>query len=1147
MTATTSVVIKRNGQPEERDIAKVQRVLAWATTGYNDDSLTPIDDVSASTIELRANIQYYPGMPTSEVHASLVLAAEQLIREESPNYDHVAARLLWFSLRKEAYNSHRVPSIYSLVKTGVAEGYYDPELLQVYTEEDWRGMDILVDHRRDDLLRYAGVRQVQNKYAIHDKTGRIRETPQVVYLMAAATLYQNYPRESRLGWISRYYNQLSLQKVSLPSPVMNGVRTPSRQFSSCVLIDAADELTSIGAVGTAALMYGAKRAGLGINMGRLRAEGQNVAGGLFKAAGPVPFFKFERSAVKGCSQSGMRAASATMNYPFWHLDFFTLIELKNNKGTEDERVRNVDYCVHLNRIIFERIADDGYLTLFSPEEVPELYEAFYSSDIDRFRQLYEKAEANPDLTKKQVPVMQLVNKLLIERWETGRIYIMFADTANRQTPIEEPIYMTNLCFGGENRLLTENGYVTMEEAYRMGGESTYAQREHGSLRVVNRHGVVPATQVYKVDDSAALYTVKYKSGRSVTATSDHQHIMVDGSRKTTKDLAVGDAVPVLLDGHHFGTRHDPFYAELAGAVIGDGSLAVARGKHLVAMLRSWDNPALIEHWVDILNKWRAEHGKEPVSAFCAQHMVEFDYIRYTKSSHFLGQALAEDGLWQRDKHKVPASIWNSDRETVAAFLRGLFDTDGHFQANPRGGAAVVLNQAHAKLLSEVQTLLGWLGIDSRILSDKPRDTPDSTKAGRKVWGKRQAYRLFITRRVNLARFQELVGFADSSKLAKLTQYLEAHAGSRNSNNANQDYIESVTFDRMDSTYCLTEPDNNEVVVNGVVIGQCVEILQHTSPIDAFDQARGLIALCTLSAINWANIKSLADMSEACELAVRALDELLDYQDYLHPAARRHTQMYRPLGVGVINFAYWYQAQGFRWGEGLEEVSRMAEMQYYCLMKANVQLAKEKGPCERPGKYAKGWLAFDESAIPVKLYLGEKLWNELRADMIKYGVRFATVAALMPSEASSIVSNALNGTEPPRALVTNKGSEDGRYPQVAPGIGVVDYQLGWDIFARDYLTTLARFQPFTDQGMSANTTYDARHYPGQQVTLDQLLDDITMAYELGYKTLYYNNQNKVQKIGTDAGVDMAPMPISMVEPESVATEFEMGCGSGACAI
>lgn len=772
MTATTSVVIKRSGQAEERDITKVQRVLAWATTGYNDDSLTPIENVSASTLELRANIQYYDGMPTSEVHASLVTAAEQLISVETPNYDHVAARLLWFALRKEAYDSHRVPSIYSLVKTGVAEGFYDPELLQVYTEEDWRGMDILVDHRRDDLLRYAGVRQVQNKYAIHDRAGRIRETPQIVYLMAAATLYQDYPREARLGWVSRYYNQLSLQKVSLPSPVMNGVRTPSRQFSSCVLIDTADELTSIGAVGTAALMYGAKRAGLGINMGRLRAEGQDVAGGLFKAAGPVPFFKFERSAVKGCSQSGMREASATMNYPFWHLDFFTLIELKNNKGTEDERVRNVDYCVHLNRVIFERIADDDYLTLFSPEEVPDLYEAFYSSDIDRFRQLYEKAEANPKLIKKQVPVMQLVNKLLTERWETGRIYIMFADTANRQTPIEEPIYMTNLC---------------------------------------------------------------------------------------------------------------------------------------------------------------------------------------------------------------------------------------------------------------------------------------------------------------------------------------------------------------------------------------VEILQHTSPIDAFDQARGLIALCTLSAINWANIKSLADMMEACELAVRALDELLDYQDYLHPAARRHTQMYRPLGVGVINFAYWYQAQGFRWGEGLEDVSRMAETQYYCLMKANVQLAKEKGACERPGKYARGWLAFDESAIPVTLHLGEKLWNDLRADMIKYGVRFATVAALMPSEASSIVSNALNGTEPPRALVTNKGSKDGRYSQVAPGIGVVDYQLGWDIYAHDYLTTLARFQPFTDQGMSANTTYDARNYPEHQVTLDTLLDDLTLAYELGYKTLYYNNQNKVQKAGTDAGID--DLPIAMIEPAATAEpEPEMmGCGSGACAI
>jgi ribonucleoside-diphosphate reductase alpha chain len=728
-------VEKRNGKLVPHDLSKVQKVIAWACDGGNGDGLVPIKGVSPSAIELAAKLKYRNGMKTSEIHRFLIEGAESLIGEDSPNYDLVAGRLANFELRKEVYGTFRIPHIYDLVKKGVKAGYYHSEVIGLYSEDEWNRIEAFIDHSRDYSMKYVGVMKMKNSYLVQNKnTGEVYETPQVAMMLIGACLFASYPVETRLSYVKRFYDAVSTFKISLPTPVMAGVRTTSKQYSSCVLVDIDDSLDSIGLAGTVLMKYGANRAGLGINVGRIRGQGQPVKKGLFQAGGPVPFYDFLRKAVKSCTQSGIRPASGTFNYPFWHLDFYTLIELKNNKGTDENRIRNMDYCVHFNRLIFERLArKGGEITLFSPEEVPTLYELFYGKDYTAFLAEYERCEADPSLTKRTTSANKLVVKFLTERIETGRIYAMFADNANLHTTLKDPIYMTNLC---------------------------------------------------------------------------------------------------------------------------------------------------------------------------------------------------------------------------------------------------------------------------------------------------------------------------------------------------------------------------------------VEVLQATKPMQL--DGSGRTALCTLAANNWGEIHTEEDMAEACEMSIRALDALLDFQEYQDESAYAHTMMYRPLGVGIINFSYWLHSSGMVWGEKLSAVSAKAESQYYWLLHASVQLAEEKGGIDPALTiHADGKFVWELGARPAE---PTRDWEPLRARMVKFGVRNATVSANMPSEASSQVSGATNGIEPPKDLVTTKGSKDGKYPHVVPGYAKLNhlYQTQWTIPVPDYLATAGRLQQWNDQGMSSNTSYDPFRFPKGMVPMTALLSDFYLAWKLGFKTLYYSNQNKVEE-------------------------------------
>jgi ribonucleoside-diphosphate reductase alpha chain len=621
------------------------------------------------------------------------------------------------------------PSLKEVVDLNVGRGLYDPEIVAMYSDEEWAEIGAMVDHGRDDLFRYAGAEQMTKKYLVQNrKTKQVYETFQFPYILVAAILFSKYPKDTRLNFVKRYYDLVSQHYVSLPTPIMAALRTNRKQFSSCTLIEAGDSLKSINAAASAIVDYASNKAGIGLNIGRIRAEGQLVRGGDAVTTGVLPFAKYFAAALKSCSQGAVRGASATFNYPVWHLEFPTLIELKNNKGTDETRLRTVDYCVHLNLVMYERLVNKGNITFFSPDEVPGLYEAFYSPDTDAFRALYEKYEADPDIRKLVKPAAEVFAKLLTERYDTGRIYILHADLVNKHGSLFESINMTNLC---------------------------------------------------------------------------------------------------------------------------------------------------------------------------------------------------------------------------------------------------------------------------------------------------------------------------------------------------------------------------------------VEILQATIPMGREDSE---IALCTLSAINVGKIETYDEMAEACELANRALDELLDYQDYPHPAAERHTMKYRPLGIGIIGFAHWLAKNGLRWGdaETPQKVSELVESMAYNLIHTSMVLAKEKGSCSVRTKYHDGIFPFDtysEGQITTTLTLRPQ-WDALRENLKKYGIRNATNMSFMPSETSSQLANETNGMEPPKQLITTKGNKEVSATQVVPDYIKLNhlYQTVFEVRTRDYITVVGVFQKFIDQSISANTPYDPTK---GAISTSQLIQDVMFAYKNGVKTLYYN--------------------------------------------
>jgi ribonucleoside-diphosphate reductase alpha chain len=753
-------VTKRSHKREPIDMEKIHRVITWAAEG--------LEHVSVSEVELRSHIQFFDGIETETIHETLIRSAADLISETTPDYQYLAARLAIFHLRKKAFGQFEPPALYDHVTNMVESGKYDPHILADYTKADLDELDEYIDHWRDLNFSYAAVKQLEGKYLVQNRvSGKIYESAQFLYMLVAACLFAKEPKSQRLSLVKKFYDATSTFKISLPTPIMSGIRTPTRQFSSCVLIECDDNLDSINATASSIVKYVSQRAGIGINAGRIRALGSDIRGGEAFHTGCIPFYKYFQTAVKSCSQGGVRGGAATLFYPLWHLEAESLLVLKNNRGVEENRVRHLDYGIQLNRLMYQRLLKGQHITLFSPSDTPGMYEAFFA-DQEKFERLYLQYEQDERIRKRQVKATELFSLMMQERASTGRIYIQNVDHCN---------------------------------------------------------------------------------------------------------------------------THSAFNPEVA--------------------------PIL--------------------------------------------------------------------------------------QSN-----------------------------------------------------------------------------------------------------------------------------------------LCMEITLPTKPLSNVNDAEGEIALCTLSAFNLGALQSLEELNQLAPLAVRALDNLLDYQDYPMPAAKQGTLSRRSLGVGVINLAYYLAKNGARYSDGSGNglVHRTFEAIQYALLKASNELAREKGACKgfAETSYAQGLLPIDTYKKDLDSICDEPLhldWEALRTDIQKYGLRNSTMSALMPSETSSQMSNATNGIEPPRGLVSVKASKDGILKQVVPEIDQLkdQYEKLWDMPNNTgYLQIAGLMQKFVDQAISTNTAYDPARFPDAKVPMQVLLKDLLTAYKLGIKTLYYHNTR-----------DGASEAIEAVEKE------DDSCAGGACKI
>lgn len=432
-------VVKRDGSKEPLNIDKIHRVVEWACEG--------LAGVSVSEVELASHVQFYNNIKTTDIHETMIKAAAELISEDTPNYQYVAGRLINYQLRKEVYDQYDpYPLVVHYHQTRNA-GYYDCCLSERYTPEEWEELDRYIDHDRDNNLAYAAMEQFRGKYLVKNRvTNKFYETPQMAMMLISMTLFQNYIKD-RIKWVKELYDALSTFDISLPTPIMAGVRTPQRQFSSCVLIEADDNLDSINATSSAIVKYVSQKAGIGIGGGRIRALGSPIRNGDATHTGVIPFYKLFQAAVKSCSQGGVRGGAATLHYPFWHLEVEDLLVLKNNKGTEDNRIRHLDYSVQFNKVMYERLLSGGSITLFSPHDCPDLYDAFFR-DADAFRSLYEKYERSTKIRKKTVSAVDLFSSFMQERKDTGRVYFQNVDHCNDHGSFDKNkalIKMSNLC------------------------------------------------------------------------------------------------------------------------------------------------------------------------------------------------------------------------------------------------------------------------------------------------------------------------------------------------------------------------------------------------------------------------------------------------------------------------------------------------------------------------------------------------------------------------------------------------------------------------------------------------------------------------------------------------------------------------------
>lgn len=502
-------VTKRSGKTEPLDLNKFHTVVENACDG--------LTGVSVSELEMTSQVQFFDGIKTTDIQETLIKAASELITEDAPNYQYVAGRLINYHLRKEVYDSFTPPTLFEHYKKYQELGYYDPNIQDLYSLDEWLELGNYIDHSRDDLFTYAAMEQLRGKYLVKNRvTGEFCETPQMAFMLIGMTLFGSYEKD-KLKWVKEFYDSLSTFEISMPTPIMAGVRTPQRQFSSCVLIDCGDSLDSIIATTGSIVKYVSQRAGIGINAGKLRAIGSKVRNGDTSTTGVIPYYKLFERAVKSASQGGIRGGSATLHYPIWHLEVEDLLVLKNNKGTEDNRVRHLDYSVQFNKLMYERLIAGGNITLFSPNDVPGLYESFFN-DQAKFKTLYEKYEADTSIRKKSLSALELFSAFIQERKDTGRLYLMNVDHCNTHSSYDEnktSLTMSNLCVSGDTMVTCQDASgdifdVPIKDA--IVGNKVYSRNiktGKSEFRNITNHGMTGINRkVLKItDEDTGLFVI----------------------------------------------------------------------------------------------------------------------------------------------------------------------------------------------------------------------------------------------------------------------------------------------------------------------------------------------------------------------------------------------------------------------------------------------------------------------------------------------------------------------------------------------------------------------------------------------------------------------------------------------------------------
>ena len=530
MATESLTVIKRNGQPESLNLEKIHIMVEEACQG--------LSGVSASQVEMNSNLQFYDGITTDQIQDILIRSASDLISLDNPNYQYVAARLLNISIRKKLYGRNRQPpTIFKHLLDGSRKGIYDGSLLTAYNDIEWDRINNYIDYERDNLFTYAGLRQVVDKYLVQDRsTGEIYESPQQMYILIAATIFSVYPKETRLKYVKDYYDAISKHQLNLPTPIMGGVRTPIRQFASCVLVDVDDTLDSIFTSDMAIGRYVAQRAGIGINAGRIRGINSKIRGGEVQHTGVVPFLKKFEATVRCCTQNGIRGGSATVHFPIWHQEIEDILVLKNNKGTEDNRVRKLDYSIQISKLFYERFIRNEEISLFSPHAVPGLYDAF---GTDGFDELYVSYERDESIPRKTIGAQELFLDLLKERAETGRVYIMNIDHCNSHSSFLDKVEMSNLCVAGDTKIKV---VITTHKETKEKSTSTYKlplELEMQQLENLIKEGLpLELVEVLSMDINSANREIDYHQITAFAQTSPKAKVMKITDEESGKSIVV---------------------------------------------------------------------------------------------------------------------------------------------------------------------------------------------------------------------------------------------------------------------------------------------------------------------------------------------------------------------------------------------------------------------------------------------------------------------------------------------------------------------------------------------------------------------------------------------------------------------------------